>query len=59
MQAAHISDSEEDEGVADQMEVTARQQANALQAEEGDPEPAVVQQVLFPTQVMTVPAQLL
>lgn len=51
MQAAHISDSEEDEGVADQMEVTARQQANALQAEEGDPEPTVVQQVLFPAQV--------
>lgn len=51
MQKAAVSDSEEDEGIADQMEVTARQQADALQAEEGDPEPVVLQQVLFHTQV--------
>ena len=51
MQNAAVSDSEEDEGLADQMEVTARQQADALQAEEGDPEPVVLQQVLFNTQV--------
>lgn len=51
MQKAAVNDSDEDEGIADQMEVTARQQADALQAEEGDPEPVVLQQVLFHTQV--------
>ena len=51
MQKAAVSDSEEDEDIVDQMEVTARQQANALQAEEGDPEPVVLQQVLFHIQV--------
>lgn len=52
LQAAAVSDSEEDDGAAEQMAVTAQQQANALQAEEGDPEPVVLQQVLFPAQVM-------
>jgi len=51
MQATAVSDSEEDDGAAEQMAVTARQQANALQAEEGDPEPVVLQQVLFPANV--------
>jgi hypothetical protein len=51
MQATAVSDSEEDDGAAEQMAVTARQQANALQAEEGDPEPVVLQQVLFPAKV--------
>ena len=51
MAKAAVSDSEEDEGAVDQMEVTARQQASALQAEEGDPEPVVLQQVLFHIQV--------
>ncbi len=51
MQATAVSDSEEDDGAAEQMAVTARQQANALQAEEGDPEPVVLQQVLFPAHV--------
>ena len=51
MQAAHESDSEEEEGAAEQMEATARQQASALQAEEGDPEPVVLQQVLFQAEV--------
>ncbi len=51
MQAEAVSDSEEDDGTADQMAVTARQQANALQAEEGDPEPVILHQVLFPAQV--------
>ena len=57
MQKAAVSDSEEDEGVAEQMEVAARQQANALQAEEGDPEPVVLQQVLFHIQVSSQPGQ--
>lgn len=52
LQAAAVSDSEEDDGAAEQMAVTAQQQANALQAEEGDPEPVVLQQVLFPAQVI-------
>ena len=51
MQATAVSDSEEDDGAAEQMAVTARQQANDLQAEEGDPEPVVLQQVLFPASV--------
>ncbi len=51
MQATAVSDSEEDDGAAEQMAVTAREQANALQAEEGDPEPVVLQQVLFPAHV--------
>ncbi len=51
MQATAVSDSEEDDGAAEQMAVTARQQANALQAEDGDPEPVVLQQVLFPSNV--------
>ena len=51
MQATAVSDSKEDDGAAEQMAVTARQQANALQAEEGDPEPVVLQQVLFPANV--------
>lgn len=51
MQATAVSDSEEDDGAAEQMAVTAQQQANALQAEEGDPEPVVLQQVLFPANV--------
>lgn len=51
MQAAAVSDSEEDDGAAEQMAVTAQQQARALQAEDGDPEPVVLQQVLFPAQV--------
>ncbi|DBA92848.1 TPA: hypothetical protein ACH3X1_003025 [Trebouxia sp. C0004] len=55
MQATAVSDSEEDDGAADQMAVTARQQANALQAEEGDPEPVVLQQVLFPANVGSPP----
>lgn len=55
MQATAVSDSEEDDGAAEQMAVTARQQANALQAEEGDPEPVVLQQVLFPANVGSPP----
>ncbi|KAL0038240.1 hypothetical protein WJX79_009819 [Trebouxia sp. C0005] len=55
MQATAVSDSEEDDGAAEQMAVTAQQQANALQAEEGDPEPVVLQQVLFPANVGSPP----
>ncbi|DBB13580.1 TPA: hypothetical protein ACH3X3_000611 [Trebouxia sp. C0006] len=55
MQATAVSDSEEDDGAAEQMAVTAREQANALQAEEGDPEPVVLQQVLFPAHVGSPP----
>ena len=51
MQEAAVSDNEEDDGTAEQMAVTAQQQASALQAEEGDPEPVVLQQSLFPVQV--------
>ena len=51
MQAAHVSDSEEDDAAQQQQMDIAHQQAKELQADEGDPEPIVLQQALFPAQV--------
>lgn len=51
MQLDAVSDNEEDEEAAEQMAANAQRQAQALQAEDGDPEPEVLQQVLYPRQV--------
>lgn len=51
MQKDAVSDNEEDEEAAEQMAANAQRQAQTLQAEDGDPEPEVLQQVLFPQQV--------
>ena len=51
MQAAHVSDSEEDDAADRQQMEIANQQAKELQADEGDPEPTVLQQALFTAQV--------
>ena len=51
MQSDAVSDNEEDEEAAEQMAANAERQAQTLQAEDGDPEPEVLQQVLFPHQV--------
>lgn len=50
MQKDAVSDNEEDEEAAEQMAANAKRQAQTLQAEDGDPEPEVLQQVLFPQQ---------
>lgn len=54
MQADAVSDHEEDDQNAAQMAAAAQAQARALQADDGDPEPEVLQQILFPRQVGNV-----